>query len=472
MQIFRQPACPRSQRMLFPPSVDELLSSSHPARVLSEIIDGMDLSAFEARHAGGGAPAYRPGVLLKLLMYGCWLGERSSRKLAHLAEHHIAFIFLHEMDVPSYRTLSRFRRDNLEAIVGVFVETVALAQSLGIVCLRTIAVDGTKIEANVSRKNDYGADRLERELAAIEEHIKRALAEAEVCDASEDDEFGEECSGYPDGVSEELSDTMRLRERLKQARAELARSRRATVCVTDTDARVCRTRNGNLPAYNAQAAVDAGSQIILAAEVSQAENDVAELPAMLEQAASNTGTSLGCPAERLDCHARAPTVLADTGYWSHTSLGYLEEHKIDAVIPRKHGITQRTARVEASWTYDPENDTFVNAAGVTLHYVRTYRHRGKLYRQYRDRAKTQFRSVLDDGGISARMAARARSEEGKQMAKLRGSTVEPVFGHLKGCFRLRRLLLRGLDGARIEYLLACSAHNLGKIVSNRALTAA
>jgi transposase len=141
------------QRMLLPHALQEWLPEGHLAYYISDSIDSLDLSAFHARYAGGGSrnQPFHPSMMVKVLVYGYATGVFSSRKLASKLHEDGGFRVLEAGNFPAHRTLSDFRPLHLKELSDLFLQVVKLAQECGLVKLGTIAVDGTKIKANVSR---------------------------------------------------------------------------------------------------------------------------------------------------------------------------------------------------------------------------------------------------------------------------------------------------------------------------------
>lgn len=455
MKRFKDPVSAREQGFLLPPSVNEFVEADAPVRALFEVVQRLDVSSLEARHQGGGAPAYAPRMLLSVLLYGYSEGVRSSRKIERSLRTNVEYMYLAGMSRPDYRTIARFRRENEEALRELFVQVVRLCQELGLVLLEHVAVDGTKIRADVSARGTYGKDRLMRALASVEERVERALKEAEEADAEEDEAYGDKRG---DELPEDLRDAKRRKERLERAFEKLKETGHKAVPSTDLDARVMKTQDGNRAAYNSQAAVDRENQVIVAATVTTACCDNAQLPGMLEAVAENTG-------------AFPQQTTADCGYHSVATLSYLERTGLDAYVP-VHG---KQGLRPLGYTYNPESDTYTSESGEALTYRGLCEKKGKTYRVYRGKRK-EGEPFLElyirlDGQAQQRMQAKLESERGKAVYRYRQQVVEPVFGHLKTRFNLRRFLLRGLSGATIEFLLACMAHNIDKICRHADLTA-
>lgn len=443
MKRFKDPVSPCEQLFLLPPSVEDFVPPDAPVRILGEVIDSLDCDELYASYPGGGAPAYDPRMLLKVLVFGYSQGIRSSRKLAEALRYDLRYMYLAQMSQPDFRTIARFRQTHRAAIADLFGQVVRLCQVMGLVLLERVAVDGTKLEANVSGKETYKADRLEKALARVEEKIGQILEEAEATDAAEDAAYGEQ-SG--EEVPKELRDLKRRKERLEQAKRTLHETGRESVGATDLESRLMKTKAGNRPAYNAQAVVDSAHQVIVAAAITQDECDQAQLEPMLEQTQHNTGFQ---PAK----------TLADSGYYSVDALAYMAAHSLDAYVAEKGASPDQ----KAGYTYDPQQDRFTDAAGVVLPFYRERVKDQKRYRIYRSSQSRKEVWVRQDGALAEQMRTKMASPEGKAIYRLRQEIVEPVFGHVKSVFLLRRLLLRGLVGATIEYLLVCLAHNIGKL---------
>jgi transposase len=452
MKLFRDPVSPPDQLFLLPPSVQEFVADDSAARLFAEVVDTLDCHELYARYSGGGAPAYDPRMMLKILLFGYNEGIRSSRKLDAACGHDLRFMFLAQMGRPDFRTIARFRQENEEAIKALFVEVARLCQAMGLVLLEHVAVDGTKIEADVSGNATYSSVRVQKELEQIEKRITRALEEAEAADQAEDDKHGNERG---DGPAGRLKGLKERKKRLEEAKKALAESGRNVVAMTDEESRVMRTRGGNRPAYNAQAAVDDANQIIVAAEVIQEVTDTRQFGPMIEAVQRNTG-------------ATPVVVTADAGYASKETLASAEELEVDAYVAQRPDQSTR-----ADYSYDAQSDTYLGCTEATKeHRLTLYRKRkkeGRSYHIYKDAVHKKELWIQQtppkQAALEAKMHEKLRSREGRAVYRLRQQTVEPVFGHLKTSLLLRRFLLRGLSGVRTEFLLACSAHNIGKLRS-------
>jgi hypothetical protein len=223
---------------------------------------------------------------------------RSSRKLARLARQEAAFVYLAGGGQPHYRTLVRFRRDNAAAFVAVFQETVILALRLGLVRLGQVALDGTKLRAHTSKHKALSYRWMQQRAAQLKAEIAHLVEHAEAQDDAEDQEYGTDSDGY--SVSEELArrdarlaKIRALRERLEaEQRAEQGLGEDQAPVIADTEqhsfadgaARMLLLKRGEYAsADNAQAAADAESGVLVAAELTNRAPDAGHRPALVEQ---------------------------------------------------------------------------------------------------------------------------------------------------------------------------------------------
>jgi len=445
------------QQFLLPPSLDEWLPADHLARFIAELIDEhLDLSRIQAAFTEGrGAPPYDPRLMLRVLLYGYCTGVRSSRKLEAACVDVVAFRWLAGGSAPDYRSIARFRRRHLSALGHLFVQALALCQAAGMVRLGRVALDGTKLRANASRRKAMSYARMSEKQKILAQEVSDLLAEAEAIDRAEDAQYGKDRRG------DELPAELRRREdrlatiaqakaaleaEAAEAAAELARKRsqergddEATTAAkaemaaqnavptpkaqrnfTDPESRIMKTADGSFhQCYNAQAVVDAECQVIIAADLNDCAADVATLIPMTEQAIRNTGTA---PAQ----------VLADAGYCSADNL---------------HAATEFT---------DQHGSEFFIATGRRGHdEPQPVAPRGRIPKTATDKQ---------------RMARKLATKRGKTVYARRKVIVEPVFGQMATRQNAKQLLLRGLNGARGEWLLLTACHNLLKLHAHRGIT--
>ena len=214
-------SCERDQSYLMPPSMRDWLSEGHLAWFIVDAVGQMDLREFYAvyRSDGWGAAAYDPGMMVAILLYGYCLGVRSSRRIARALEEDVGFRVVAANRQPDFRTICRFRAEREEAFEELFVEVLRLCHEAGLVKLGVVALDGTKVAANAALATN-------RSHQAIEEEVRRMLAEAKAMDAEEDANYGPDRRG--DELPEGLGGRTERLKRLKEAKERLQRDAEAT----------------------------------------------------------------------------------------------------------------------------------------------------------------------------------------------------------------------------------------------------
>ena len=465
MPKFKQMPMTPSQVLLFPVSVEESLPKDCDVRVVGEAMDLVDWSAFEAGYSETGCPPYPPKVLAKILVYGYSKGVRSSRALEDAVRNDKRYIWLAGGLEPDHTTIARFRKDRAHELREVYRGSVRICAEAGLVLLDVTATDGSKIKARASKRSLYDARRVGREMEAIE----RILAEAEEVDRREDELYG---SGTGNEIPAELADASKRREKLAEIGRRLWKTGRKNVSVSDTECRVMKTSDGLRPAYNMQVTVDSANLVIVAADVTDSENDFGELSGQLSQVEQNTGSKPG-------------VVLADTGYGNAGTLRELSSSGQEALIPPREQPQQKDMNdlfASRCFLKSQDKDVLICPAGRELTYRGEVRNHGERYLVYTAEGcrscsfyarcvkvdcKTG-RSVQKHAvpGEREEMIRRLRTPEGKKLYSLRQRTVEPVFGNIKANMGLKRFGLHGREGARSETWLVCIAHNL-KIYARR-----
>jgi len=140
----------QDQLFLFPPSLHEFLPEDHLARVVNEVVHELDLRGLYGRYSDLGSSAYHPQMMLKVLFYGYAMGERSSRVIAYRLKSDVAYMYLSALQQPDFRTINRFRKDNIDLLHGFFVQIVRVCREMGMVSVGRIVLDSTKLKANAS----------------------------------------------------------------------------------------------------------------------------------------------------------------------------------------------------------------------------------------------------------------------------------------------------------------------------------
>jgi transposase len=414
------------QAFLLPASLTELISANDPVHAVRRAVAQLDLSEIHtAYRAERGRPPFHPEVMVGLLLYGACRGVYSSRRLQAACRDNVSFLYLTDWARPDFHTISTFRKRFQVELKGLFAQVLELCRQAGLVRLGHVSLDGTKVRANASKHKAMSYERLLAKRKSLEEEIEGWFVQADQADAEEDEEHGSDDDGFslPEGWEETLRRLDKVergqayleeqaKEKVVQAGKDASEAKvhaKAQTNFTDPESRIMHTPDGFQQCYNAQMAVDAESQIIVACEVSQAPPDVQRLRPMLQQI--------------IELNGRAPEELsADAGYASEGNFEALAEAGVYGVI-----ALRRYHRDEP-----PDADP------APVRSSNRWPHRNQM----RERLATQ---------------------EGKAKYKLRKQTVEPVIGQAKFARSFRQFLRRGLDAVSAEWTLVCTANNLLKL---------
>ncbi|VAZ92833.1 hypothetical protein LAUMK35_02100 [Mycobacterium pseudokansasii] len=215
------------QGLLLPPSLDDWLAADHLVRFIADLVDEhLDLSRITAAYTEvRGGPPYDPRLMVRILLYGYTTGVRSSRKLESACVDVVAFRWLAAGSAPDYRAIARFRKRHLSALGHLFVQALALCQAAGMVSLGQVALDGTKVRANASKRKAMSYARMTDKEKVLASEVSALLLEAERIDKDEDKKFGKSRRG--DELPAELARRETRLEKIRQAKAALEEEARA-----------------------------------------------------------------------------------------------------------------------------------------------------------------------------------------------------------------------------------------------------
>ncbi len=317
------------QTTLLPPSPREWLSEDHQVYFLLDLVDELDLSQIlipaQAKDPRG-EKGFDPRMLTLLLLYAYCVGIVSSRKIERACYEDLAFRVLTGNQQPDHSRISEFRRRNLDALKGLFVQILRLCQKAGMVRLGHVALDGTKVQANASKHKAMSHERMLRAEKELDKEINALMRKAEILDAQEDHRYGKGNRGseLPDELRHQQSRLARIRQARKEMEAETAaaaaRQRQEEAApsarkadgtptkksqrnFTDPDSHLMQSGGTYLQGYNCQVAVDSsGHQVIVAVGVSNQPPDVEHLEPMLQRIADGAG-------------AMPEVMTMDAGYW-------------------------------------------------------------------------------------------------------------------------------------------------------------
>ncbi|MEW5980631.1 MAG: IS1182 family transposase [Acidobacteriota bacterium] len=432
----------RHTMFLMPPSLEDWLPENHLARFIVEIVSQLDLRTIKNAYDGRGTAAHHPSILLGLLFYGYSTGIFSSRKIERATYDSVAFRFIAANTHPDHDTIANFRKRFLDELKPLFLQILTIAHTMGVQKIGKISLDGTKVKANASKHHalSWGhANKLEEQLTKeIEELLQ--LAEQEDATAVPDGmDVPEEIARRQDRLAgiakakaeiklraderylkqkQEHDEKMQRRERGNIRGKEPAPPQPGPLAkdqmnLTDPESRIMPTSSkGFEQAYNAQAAVDIDSMLIVTSHISQHPNDKQEIePALAELS--------NLPEEV----AQVEAILADTGYHSAANVTLCNNAEIQPVIASKRDKHNRSPCER--FAEPPPLEDGVDPVGRVKHYLRT--------------------------------------REGRRLYGRRKCTIEPVFGIIKHVLGFRQFLLRGLKAVQGEWSLVCMAWNIKRL---------
>ena len=424
------------QALLLPASLQDWLPERHLAYFVSDAVDALDLAAFHARYAGDGRrrQPFDPSMMVKVLVYAYASGVFPSRKIAKRLEENVAFRVLAAGNFPAHRTLREFRQLHLPEFSALFVQIVGLAREAGLVKLGRVGIDGTKVKANASKRKAMSYGRMRSEEARLAAEIAELLQQAEAKDRAEDRQYGKDRRG--DELPDELARREQRLQVIQAAKARLeARQReldqaacrqagedghthgptgrrcqrgfgvppdQAQDNFTDPESRIMKTADGFQQGYNAQAAVDEDSRLIVATTLNNVAVDVQQLLPVIAATQRNTGAA---PA----------MTLADAGYASEANFTTLEAQGLPACVA-------------------------LGREGKRLRPIDPATH-----------------------PATQRMAARMATAAGKDHYRRRKFISEPAFGWVKQAMGFRQFNLRGLQAVTGESNLVCLSLNLRRL---------
>src|SRR6202158_4017769 len=361
------------QTLLLPPNVQDFVPKGHVSRFIVELVrESFDLKKITGSYVSGlGQPPFDPRMMVALLLHGYASGLYSSRRIAKACRERDDFVMI-------------------VALGALFLQVLKLCETAGLVKLGHVALDGTKIKANASKHKAMSYERMKKREAELKAEVaSRQLAaeeerRIEVEKEQQRQVEGRKKPGKPAAPPSDQPDPKSQRN------------------FTDPESRIMKSKDGFVQAYNAQAAVDAGAQIIVAHELTQCGNDQRQLVPLIEAIENNLGR-------------KPEQASADSGYCSEANLEALEAHGIDGYV----------------------------APGRAKHPTAANGKIGGLLTQ-------RMRKKIDDGGFETPY-------------RLRKQVVEPVFGQIKQARGFRQFLLRGVEKVRAEWAMICTTHNLLKL---------
>jgi transposase len=455
---------PRNQYLLFPPIIEDWIPQTHPARIIDLFVESLDPKSLGVVENNDftGRPNYSPKLLLKIILYGYSNGERSSRVLERKTYEDIAYIWLTGNLHPDYRTIARFRQNNISALKSLLKETLRLYETVGIDFDGIIFSDGTKVYANANDKNIATPEKIQK----LEKIAEAILNEAKDLDNKEDQAMGDANRKFFKA------------EKLAEIKDKIAKCKEALetggdkVSLTDKDAGFMKhIGHGKHLSYNGQLSVERNGIIVETDVVTKPSDDGELLKARVKSAEANLAKEV-------------KKAIADACFFETNAIkGMMNEGK-SCIVPKQTDVKRERGKNKVfdikDFKYEKERDEYICPGGKRLALRNEKTNRGKEYlvyaakneeclscplseRCYKGKGGSYGRSLMvlkDRDFLEAYEQVMVRD---KGLLEERKSKIEPVIGFIKSHLRFRRFLLRGLEKVKGEWSLIAVVHNLIKI---------
>ena len=452
----------RNQITLFPVSMEDSVSRNSEVRIIDAFVDSLDLEqlGFKVDFGENGRPAYHPGDLLKLFLYGYMNRIRSSRQLEKQTKINIEVIWLLRGLTPDHNTISNFRRDNPKAIKRSFHKTVEIAKLFKLIGGKLLAGDSTKLRAQNSKKNNFNQKKIDRHKAYIDkklEEFQKALTE------SDGDEKRQ--------IEQQIAKQKQRKEKYENLEKQLQESGEKQISITDPESRQMITRNNITEvAYNVQTTVDSKHNIPIDYKVTN-HNDSKAMGKMLHR----TKAILG--------HTDF-TVLYDKGYHTGSEFKVAADLGIEVMVAIPD-ISRSSQAPDPKYNFEnfqyiTEKDCYICPAGHQLKSNGTwYKREAARFKQYKTKAcySCAVRSSCTTSKRNGKIVQRSefqqyiamnkeRVENNKDYYRRRQAIVEHPYGTIKRQWGFSHIMTKKyIKRAKADVGLIFTAYNLRRLMN-------
>ena len=449
--------------------VERLIDEDHLARSIWALVGTLDLRHFYEQIASsgeeGGRPAYDPQMLISLWVYAYSQGLGAAQEVARRCEYDPAFQWLTGLLEVNYHTLSDFRVGRQQELDELFTQVLATLSQEGLITLRQVMQDGTKIRALASGRSF-------QQEGSIREHLERAQRHVEEMGDPRQEEASPRVRGAQERAREQRQ--RRLEQALEEAqkmRAPQSGSAKKKISISDPEARFMKQPDGGLaPSYNVQISTDAAQGLIVAVDVVTEANDSAQLLPAVERIEQRLGR-------------RPQQIVADGGYTTQEAIEQMAEREIEFLgnLGRPlagSGVTSPDRLTLSAFEYLPESNRYRCPEGKWLRPDGRHKKGGVVYSLYRakpedclscrrkaeccpgnQRAGRSVTRVVESAALTAFREKMAGAEAQRQYRR-RAQVVEFCHAWIKCKLGLRQFHVRGRIKARAEALWACLTYNL------------
>lgn len=496
----------QNQAMLLPPDLNEMIAANHPVRVVNEVLEKVDISKLLRLYKPGGTSSYHPRMLLKVLVYAYINNIYSSRKIEEAVTQNINFMWLAGMSTPDNNTICRFRAERLqETLQPIFTQVVLLLCEEGLLSIKDLYTDGTKIEANANRYTfvwgnaiKHNKEKIKQQLSELWQYAKSvAASELDDTDPSGFDKIdSEKVNQTIDSINTALKDkkvNKEVKQKLNYAKKnwpaaldkyerqeKILGEQRSSYSKTDKDATFMRMKedhmkNGQLkPAYNVQ--ISTNNQYIASYSIHQNTTD--------------TNTLIDHLSQHIKGFKQKPNnITADAGYGCEQNYQWLEDKRITAYIKynqfdrmQNETLRNKNPFTVDKLTYDEQNNQYLCPIGEEMKHtgwmiqetkggypqvIDSYQAKnceGCFLKEicHTQKGNRRIEVSLNNQRLKQKAEKRLKSKRGIQKRKQRCFDTEPVFANIKHNHNFKRFMLRGKEKVAVETGLLALAHNLRK----------
>lgn len=473
------------QVQLIPTNIRDLIPENHICYFVEKIIKDVDTTEFDLKVAGPGNPSYHPKIYLKIIIQGVLDKITSSRKLEQLTHENIIFRYLSEGLHPNFHSISMFRKNNPKLIRDCFLATVEVAKKMNLVNLNVLYLDGTKIKANSSKKQNFTKDEVDFLSRYVDDELKKM---------NEEDERENTIFGDSDGqlkIPENLTHKKKLEEAINKAKKDLNKSKvflndlkekmksenLEKINFTDPESKLIKMKKGNYDqAYNCQIMVEDKSEIAVCSYISNNPADFQETIPTIEKFESEQNRKID-----------GATISQDAGYSNSETAEYYECKNVDAYIPNKivsrklHGkkdtldkfhVENFELDFDKNQVICPEGEIllfqrkqYIKRLGINR-WVNTYKGSNcqecKSKKECLKKSKSKNK-IVEINPHLRKMRLKFNTEKGMKTYNKRFHKGEIVQAHIFQNLGYRSFVTRGIDSNNIELDLVLIAYNMKKI---------
>ncbi len=459
----------RNQKIMFPEYVEDYISDDNPIRVIEEYVETINFKEMgftKTTEIRAGAPGYHPSILMKLYLYGYLNGIRSTRKLENEANRNIEVMWLLRRLKPDFKTIADFRKENRSNLVRVFKDFSFLCKELGLYGKELIAVDGTKIKANNSKRNNYNQKKIDRQVKYIDEKTQEYLKALEESDLTEESQV----KYSSEEIKEKLEYLKQRKNAYEAIEQGLKESGETEISTVDPDSRLMENKkNGLEMGYNLQIAVDSKHKLIVDFDVTQNASDQGNLNSMSLKAKDAFDMK---EKDKLE-------LLADKGFYQAEDLKKCEDNNTITYVSKQAYANSTNDRefYTDKFKYDKDRDIYLCPGGYELNKIK---HRKEdlesfKYRNYEACKNCEYKTrctTAKKGRTISRSKDQdfldkvdARTQENMDKYLQRQMIVEHPYGTIKRTMNAGYYLCRGMESVLGETSLIMLAYNFKRVLN-------